>query len=666
MKKITILIIFFVFMISTFFFLSFYKYYDDIKLPSYDEGIYVNSWDKKLNKNEVNELFLKLSKKYDIPLVRVNDNYKDNGKTKLIILYGQGDLKTLYIEPFSPEYHYRILNYKDEYLKQVNFVGDSFYTKKHIPDGLLKELDSNGISAVYFNQPLVFVFVDFVMSFSLIPTIIILLVIIFVAMLYNHISLLKAYSIQRIHGFNTRKLLSREIKKLSLVFIKISIVTNIMMIISLLIYNNLQQILNVEFSYLCYSLLFYIVLIMMYIISAIIVNKENYNISKYIKFEGVGNSFRYLPNIIKIVLTLTLVNVISSSVYNYQQLKVNLESEKYWVNNQDLYMTDLSINNAGDHKEKLESEEKTIHTLMNKIPDEKQLLAFSIPNTNKNKVKFDIDSAIFVNKTYIDRNNIKVKGNKKIDFSKLTILLPEDGFNNKNIQRLKKELNETINFYDEIKPIPNKEKYLNVNVLESENRFNLFNYQSMANLSNAVVTNPVLVIMPKELKPISFYSAASSQGLLLFKDYENVVKTIEQYHLNDEIQGVTNVYSIVLKDILRLKLKLVISVITSIFGIIVLGAVYLFTIGLYCDSEKKSIFVKSIHGFSFLKKHGFFIILSLVSTIVALFLVSYFDIIKFSISIFSSIILFELLSVMIFINRYEYHLLKDARRGETQ
>ncbi|PTK00328.1 hypothetical protein, partial [Mammaliicoccus sciuri] len=243
---------------------------------------------------------------------------------------------------------------------------------------------------------------------------------------------------------------------------------------------------------------------------------------------------------------------------------------------------------------------------------------------------------------------------------------PEDGFNNKNIQRLKKELNETINFYDEIKPIPNKEKYLNVNVLESENRFNLFNYQSMANLSNAVVTNPVLVIMPKELKPISFYSAASSQGLLLFKDYENVVKTIEQYHLNDEIQGVTNVYSIVLKDILRLKLKLVISVITSIFGIIVLGAVYLFTIGLYCDSEKKSIFVKSIHGFSFLKKHGFFIILSLVSTIVALFLVSYFDIIKFSISIFSSIILFELLSVMIFINRYEYHLLKDARRGETQ
>ncbi|PTK14167.1 hypothetical protein BUZ90_11685, partial [Mammaliicoccus sciuri] len=142
MKKITILIIFFVFMISTFFFLSFYKYYDDIKLPSYDEGIYVNSWDKKLNKNEVNELFLKLSKKYDIPLVRVNDNYKDNGKTKLIILYGQGDLKTLYIEPFSPEYHYRILNYKDEYLKQVNFVGDSFYTKKHIPDGLLKELDS--------------------------------------------------------------------------------------------------------------------------------------------------------------------------------------------------------------------------------------------------------------------------------------------------------------------------------------------------------------------------------------------------------------------------------------------------------------------------------------------------------------------------------------------
>ncbi|WP_142397457.1 DUF1430 domain-containing protein, partial [Mammaliicoccus sciuri] len=86
----------------------------------------------------------------------------------------------------------------------------------------------------------------------------------------------------------------------------------------------------------------------------------------------------------------------------------------------------------------------------------------------------------------------------------------------------------------------------------------------------------------------------------------------------------------------------------------------------YCDREKKVIFVRTIHGDSFFKKHISFVINSLVSTFIALFIVNFFDIVEISFKLMISIILFELLTVMIFINRYEYHLLKDARRGETQ
>lgn len=97
-----------------------------------------------------------------------------------------------------------------------------------------------------------------------------------------------------------------------------------------------------------------------------------------------------------------------------------------------------------------------------------------------------------------------------------------------------------------------------------------------------------------------------------------------------------------------------------------ISSVYLFIISVYCDKEKKVIFVKTIHGHSFIKKHITFIVTSLVSTCVALFIANYLEIITISFTLMFLMILFELLSIVIFINRYEYHLLKDARRGETQ
>ncbi|RIL49962.1 hypothetical protein BUY93_08405, partial [Mammaliicoccus fleurettii] len=144
-----------------------------------------------------------------------------------------------------------------------------------------------------------------------------------------------------------------------------------------------------------------------------------------------------------------------------------------------------------------------------------------------------------------------------------------------------------INQLNDERSITNKEKYLNVEVLKTDNHFELFNYSSMFELKNAISYNPVIVIMPKELNPFSFYSTAASNGSLLFKDYDFIQNKIEKYKLDDEIQGLTNIYSKVIDDIQQLKLNLGISLITAIFGSVVLFSVYIFNVCLYCDSEKK-------------------------------------------------------------------------------
>lgn len=90
-----------------------------------------------------------------------------------------------------------------------------------------------------------------------------------------------------------------------------------------------------------------------------LVSKQTFNIQKYIKFEGVGNRFQYLPNIIKLIVTLTLLNVISISIHNYIEVIDIVNSEKHWFKNKDLYIAELTTNEIETSKKQFKySDEK--------------------------------------------------------------------------------------------------------------------------------------------------------------------------------------------------------------------------------------------------------------------------------------------------------------------
>lgn len=666
MKNITRITIFFTFLTSTFLFLNFYKYYDEIGIPGYEEGFIITNLDKKLSKKEANKVIVKLSNKYNTNIIRENKNYEDNGKSKFLVQY-KNDKHSFSERPFTYGKKYKLLEPNDVKVNQLKLVGAFFFTDEPLPQTFYKELEDNGLTAVYFNQPVFFVLVDYLNVYKLIPSIGMLMIILFIAILYHNVTSIKDMSIKRLHGFTTQKIFRIKSKELFIIFLKYFFVINMIMTIGLLIYNKLAQFIYVQLSFLVFALMFLTILFIMMSISFIIVYKESFKITKYIKYDGIGNILKYLPGAIKILVMLTLLNVINSSMFNYNELKDNLVSEKYWIKNKDLFMTEISTNENGTDKEKNDNVEKRILTLINKIPEDKWLLSYNNYYDWKNKgERYDLENAIFVNKTYVKRNGIKVKGEKQIDFSRLTILLPEKAYNKKNIFQLKKEMNEYINQLNDERSITNKEKYLNVEVVKTDNHFELFNYSSMFELKNAISYNPVIVIMPKELNPFAFYSTAASNGSLLFIDYNFIQNKIEKYKLDDEIQGLTNIYSKVLDDIQQLKLNLGISLITAIFGSVVLFSVYIFNVCLYCDSEKKKIFVKTIHGYSFVKKHYQFMMISIVSSLISLLIVKYFDVLSFSFPVICSVILFEILSLIFVIRRYEYYLLKNARRGESQ
>lgn len=667
MKKITKITIFLIFCIITFIFLNFYNYIDDIKLPGYNKALVIEKWDKKHNKEEINRLLVKLSTEHNISMIRVNGNYDDNGKTKYLSQYNLNEKLNFNEKAFNRNKKYQIIKPDNKILGKLNLVGTTFFIKENPKSDFYETLEEKGLTTKDYEFPLHLIILEYISTHQLPSTFIILLVIIFIAILYDQLASVKEMSIKRIHGFTSAKIIALQLLKITKIFVSHFIIITLIVTIGLYLYNQLAQIRYIFWSYLICVVIFYIILIMVSLMSYWLVSKQTFNIQKYIKFEGVGNRFQYLPNIIKLIVTLTLLNVISISIHNYIEAIDIVNSEKHWFKNKDLYIAELTTNEIETSKKQFKYSDQEVINLLNKIPEKNWMLTFHRHyNWKQSGEKYDLDNAIYVNKTFIDRNKINIENKESVDFSKITALIPDKGFSKENINKIKKDLQEEIEFYDEIEKVPNKERYLDIKVHKIKNNYNLFNYSTGVYSKEVISYNPVIIILPKGYYPISFYSSVTSQGLLLFNDYDLIKSKLDHNKFDSEIQGLTNAYSSVLTEYNKIKRNLFVSVTTSILGIIILISVYLFTINIYCDREKKVIFVRTIHGDSFFKKHISFVINSLASTFIALFIVNFFDIVEISFKLMISIILFELLSVMIFINRYEYHLLKDARRGETQ
>ena len=160
------------------------------------------------------------------------------------------------------------------------------------------------------------------------------------------------------------------------IFVSHFIIITLIVTIGLYLYNQLAQIRYIFWSYLICVVIFYIILIMVSLMSYWLVSKQTFNIQKYIKFEGVGNRFQYLPNIIKLIVTLTLLNVISISIHNYIEAIDIVNSEKHWFKNKDLYIAELTTNEIETSKKQFKYSDQEVINLLNKIPEKNWMLTF--------------------------------------------------------------------------------------------------------------------------------------------------------------------------------------------------------------------------------------------------------------------------------------------------
>ncbi len=90
-----------------------------------------------------------------------------------------------------------------------------------------------------------------------------------------------------------------------------------------------------------------------------------------------------------------------------------------------------------------------------------------------------------------------------------------------------------------------------------------------------------------------FYYAMISQGGYLFKNYDALVKNIENYHLDGEISGITNYKDSVMEMYHENNLKLTVLNFSQIIIAIILIIIILFDVKYYFEQHRKLLVIKS-------------------------------------------------------------------------
>lgn len=294
-------------------------------------------------------------------------------------------------------------------------------------------------------------------------------------------------------------------------------------------------------------------------------------------------------------------------------------------------------------------------------------------------------NTVFINNNYLKLNPIYDANNKKIYLSNeysdtLTILVPQKykAFDN-DIRVTYDEWYTWKKFVDEDaynKAIGNpavQHKNLTVNIIYVPNnqKYFTFNPNYAVNKGNQIIDPIAIIVNNVNLGTDNYLCFLSNQNYFgKITNYDNPYKSLSTYikdsGLSVEISTTPSLYSVIDTEMYKVKQRLTLDILAFCLTIIILLIIIIFTVLNYLERNKVILAIKKIHGYSFLKRHQFFYLLSIVFWISMLIILNIRNTINFmSILIIIGVLIFvELLIVTLIINFVEIRKQKFALKGE--
>lgn len=602
-------------------------------IPESSNVLTIEKWDKSSHKNDILDVLRNEAKSQDIQIVkRVKDITKAKKET---YIFNKNKADTLSVKENNITPLNKLI--EKEIKGQYYIVGDDF-DRTHI----LESLKKVGVTAQIEELNRVVLFIDLILENNLFIPIISIISLYMLYFLYERTFNFKRYAIQMLHGFSNLQIMYNGSKKRMLYWVSLIfafIFTNWLFLMftgwldnpNLFLFRLLLLIACFTFSLLILWILSYLLLFIIDI-TLMIKGKKTY---KMLIIMGMFTKY---------LMILILSILIVQNIETYKKVSSIYESQKFWGKLDGYYSLDFSPK-LRDEEEQKELERKTY----NLVKHEEKKGGILLKNNNMNMPQRNNYIPENGNVFFANGNFIKLYSSINKDFKKIVdndsevdVYLPP---------RFKKEKQEIQKDYQVWLTLQNAKNDNRINTIILPHNIDVFSFDRITELKFESLDSPIIMILNPDDLSGSFYTAAISQGGYVFKDFDEITKSIKTYGLENDISGVTNYKDSVLSELNKMKVQMLIVLATMISNIIVLVISTLFETMQYFEWNKKVLLLKKMHGFSSIRSNATYLVFTM-SLAILMTLATYIILQSFLlVFIFTSLILIQLI-IQLYYMRY--------------
>lgn len=578
-----------------------------------------------------------------------------------------------------------------------NFPMDGIYyvstTDFEVLETILSELNDTiyNVELLYINNKTIFeqIFLS-VYSIRFILASVLIFLCVLVLLIQYSISQLKPSAILLIHGYSKNKL--RKIITLNTLnpLLKSSFIAYLLSIVYSALSINYRVVFLLELSLYIISMC----LMFIFLYTAII----NIFISLYLKILTTNNILKgkkpyYIVqafnHMLKIIFIVFIFLTVDSSLASFKKLKYKLEALHNWEKAENIYKTVISYVGQYDNLAIDLELANNLVLLHDQLANSNN--AFII---NSNKIYY-LDSrvntyfsssdmpppeisphgySIEISPNYLNINPIITIDNEsaqdyiKYDDNICNILVPE------YLQPCEKDIfDEYLEYFYfnkvSVDNIYNRElgidinttpiKDLDINIIYVKNNQMYFSFDSRVRLEhNNMIKDPIAVIYIGSIHP-SFLSSNFTHSYYFYTDaidaYNEILPHLLEYDLAQVIQRLVSVYDENGETIAKLHKSYIQSIIFALFLVIANIAITYSLIVNYFEKNKFKLFIKSLFGYSIIKRNIFFI--SILIIYISLVTAALLPSLGFKILLFSLLIMIIDISTLLIT---EYMLLNKS------
>ncbi|HDJ6836224.1 TPA: bacteriocin-associated integral membrane family protein [Staphylococcus aureus] len=532
-----------------------YKENEEI-LPDTKYPIAVTDWNKKYSKNEIYKRINQFAKNENVAIYKSTSNYTNKNVDKDIYVFNKSKATT--ITPFNAKYNIHYLS-DDELLKK-DIKGSYFVKDKNFDvSKFINFLKEYGVTAESYKIDHMMIAVGVIKQMNIEVPLSALLIVYFIYYIFEKNINFKAYAIKYLNGFTLRKIIFENFSKkctywVTLIISQILLTTSVLWIL-------------------------------------------NYT----------GNLDLF---ILRLVLLSCLFILTISVIKDLNKIK---ETEKYWNVLDDYY----TIEFAPYHETKQSLIDNMLRSeqLVKASEAENNAILFKPKGDSVDNDNFSPDegNVILVNNQFWSiyykqfQPDIPIKNQK----NNVEVIIPQ------KFHAMRNEINQAYHsWFEFVQNKNNKENKLSIQFI-NKNDYRIFSFDARDSRHLSFIEAPIIVNVQASDLSNDFYYAMISQGGYLFKNYDALVKNIENYHLDGEISGITNYKDSVMEMYHENNLKLTVLNFSQIIIAIILIIIILFDVKYYFEQHRKLLVIKKLYGYSTLRANYQYL---LINNIVVVFI----------------------------------------------